>query len=356
MTLTIHYFQTRSGESTHSLRTYVSSSPTTPIQHYNTTNAITTTTNEVSGSYTIGANEADFGGTFPSGTVTFLPGETSETITISVSGDTTFEVDDKFTVTLSNPSAGIKIATALATGAILNDDASLSISPTDARKPEGNSGTTEFTFTVMRAGYTGGATTVNYAVTGSGANPANAEDFSTAAFPSGTISFAPSETSKTITIGVRGDSSTEPNESFTVTLSNIERSSAVGKIFEDDDGSIDLGTLGGRYTYLTDINNRGQVVGASDISADFRHAFLYSDGIMTDLGTLSGTNFNIDGTVQTVSAAVGINDGGQIVGYSHTNDNDGGPIHAFLYNAGVMTDLGTLGGSNSVAIAINNSG
>ena len=60
-------------------------------------------------------------------------------------------------------------------GTINNDDtaaATLAIAATDADKAEGNSGSTPFTFTVTRSGDTSGASSVNYAVTGSGTNAA----------------------------------------------------------------------------------------------------------------------------------------------------------------------------------------
>ena len=65
------------------------------------------------------------------------------------------------------------------------------------------------------------------------------------------------------------------------------------------------------------------------------HAFLYSGSTMTDLGTLGGTN----------SVAYGINASGQVVGYAHTTGN--AAAHAFLYSGSTMTDLGTLGGTYS---------
>ena len=159
------------------------------------------------------------GAALPSGTVNFAATQTSQVVTINVNGDTTLELDEGFTVTLSGPT-GATLGTATAQGTIQNDDATtLSIAATDAAKPEGNAGSTAFTFTVTRSGDTSGVSSVNYAVTGSGANPANAADFTGGALPSGTVNFAATETSQVVTINVNGDTVVEPNEGFTVTLS-----------------------------------------------------------------------------------------------------------------------------------------
>ena len=187
----------------------------------------------VTGSGANPATAADFaGGVFPTGTVSFAAGETSKTITVNVAGDTAVESNEGFTLTLSNPSAGTTIGTATATGTILNDDTaagpSLSIAAANASLNEGNSGSTAFTFTVTRTGSTTGASTASYAVTGSGANPAAAADFAGGAFPTGTVSFAAGETSKTITVNVAGDATVEPNENFTVTLSNPSAGTSIG--------------------------------------------------------------------------------------------------------------------------------
>jgi len=70
------------------------------------------------------ADASDFGGTFAStGTVTFADGQTSAEIRIPVQGDTAFEGDETFTVTLSAPTGGVAIDDGVATGSILNDDA-----------------------------------------------------------------------------------------------------------------------------------------------------------------------------------------------------------------------------------------
>ncbi|MBP2235260.1 hypothetical protein J2Z31_001752 [Sinorhizobium kostiense] len=89
-----------------------------------------------------------------------------------------------------------------------------SISALDAVNPEGDTGTTLFTFTVTRTSSKGGAR-VNYSVTG-----AQADDFSGSFFPSGTIFFRNGETSINLTIPVSGDMLAELDESFAVTLSN----------------------------------------------------------------------------------------------------------------------------------------
>ena len=119
--------------------------------------------------------------------------------------------------------------------------ASFSVAATDATKPEGNPGSsTPFTFTVTRSGVLTSANSVSWAVTGSGARPANYADFAGGVFPSGTLTFAPSETVKTITVNVMGDLLAEQNETFTVTLANptggalIAGPTAIGTILGDD--------------------------------------------------------------------------------------------------------------------------
>ncbi|MEQ9624207.1 MAG: PEP-CTERM sorting domain-containing protein [Coleofasciculus chthonoplastes F1-TOW-03] len=117
----------------------------------------------------------------------------------------------------------------------------------------------------------------------------------------------------------------------------------------------DLGTLSGRENdphVPISINNVGQIVGRSGLLFDEdRRAFLWDNGVMTDLGSLEGLR----------SEALDINDSGQIVGHSEINTPGFFPYaiypsHAFLWENGVMTDLGTLGGLISSAISINNSG
>lgn len=76
------------------------------------------------------ANAADLaGGTATTGTVTFADGQTKAEIRIPVAGDTNFEADETFTVTLSGATGGASIAKPAATGTIVNDDAAPPAAP-----------------------------------------------------------------------------------------------------------------------------------------------------------------------------------------------------------------------------------
>ena len=116
---------------------------------------------------------------------------------------------------------------------------------------------------------------------------------------------------------------------------------------------VNLGTLaGGALSFGRGINDAGQVVGYSQIdSVGDAHAFLWSSATgMVDLGTLPG---------YTQSGAAAINDSGQVVGGASYDPKDGthGARSAFLYtSAGGMIDLGTLGGYFGAASAINDAG
>ena len=78
------------------------------------------------------------------------------------------------------------------------------------------------------------------------------------------------------------------------------------------------------------MNSLGQVVGESLISntGNIQNAFLYSSGKMQDLGTLGGEN----------SIAEAINSSGDVVGNS-IEPGSNAYSHAFLYRAGVLVDL-----------------
>ena len=96
---------------------------------------------------------------------------------------------------------------------------------------------------------------------------------------------------------------------------------------------IDLGSLGGTNGYPLSLNNRGQVVGQSNLAGDQTYdAFLWGRGVLKDLGTLGGQ----------FSSAYQINDAGDVAGWSTLTGDQ--VFHPFFWKNGVMLDLGTVGG------------
>ena len=117
--------------------------------------------------------------------------------------------------------------------------AALAIS--DESLVEGHRGTVHAVFTVTLSEPATGTVTVNYSTATGTAQPKN--DYEAAA---GTLTFAPGETSKTITIAVKGDNKAEANETFFVNLSgavnaDIADAQGLGTILNDDyhDGNDD---------------------------------------------------------------------------------------------------------------------
>lgn len=114
----------------------------------------------------------------------------------------------------------------------------------------------------------------------------------------------------------------------------------------------DLGTLGGAGEAVA-LNERGQVVGWSSLQRERspRHAFLWQSGKMRDLGTLGR---DLGGDMPSLSAAVGIDERGLVVGNSSVDQNS--PVsYAFVWRGGQMTALAPGGGLSS-ADAISDRG
>ncbi|HEX3577199.1 MAG TPA: Calx-beta domain-containing protein [Thermoanaerobaculia bacterium] len=189
----------------------------------------------VTASFATASGTATSGSDFTpnSGTVTFTAGQTKQTITVSVLGDVTPEPDETLFVNLTAP-VNATIAGAQGVGTIKNDDALPALSINDVTLAEGNSGATSFNFTVTLTPASTFPVTINWA---SADNTAIAgSDYQPA---SGSLTFAPGQTTKTVTVFVNGDVTTEPNESFFVNLYNpgnasVSDAQGQGNITNDD--------------------------------------------------------------------------------------------------------------------------
>jgi hypothetical protein len=179
--------------------------------------------------------------------VTFTAGDTSETISIEVKGDTVAEVNETVVVLLSNASNAV-IQDGLAVGTINDDDPRvLNFSINDVTGNE-NQVTLEFTVTLSAPPL--GTVSVDFATFNGSAIGGNVRgaDF---VHKSGKLIFMGAQTTKTVSISLRNDALAEPTEQFTIRLlspstgTSIIDAIGIGTI-TDDDAALPLLATGGQ--------------------------------------------------------------------------------------------------------------
>jgi hypothetical protein len=169
-----------------------------------------------------------------SGTLTFTPGTLSQTIEVTVSGDTLAEPTETFTVQLYN-AVNALLVRATATGTIVNDDDLPVLTVADTAVVEGDSGARDASFTLTLTPVSGQVVTVVYSTAPETA--VAGEDYQTTG---GLVTFPPGVTSRTVNIPVLGDVKDEADETFLLRLTNpgnalLGNSQARGTILDDDD-------------------------------------------------------------------------------------------------------------------------
>lgn len=186
-----------------------------------------------------------------SGSVTFAPGETRKTIEVHVIGDAVPEAQESFYVRLSNP-VQATIADGEGMGTILDDDAPAPALPAvtigDVSLAEGNSGTKNANFTIRLSAAATSPVTVGYATANQTATAGG--DYTAA---SGSVTFAPGETAKTLAIVIQGDTTYESDETFAVNLTSATGATlldpqAIGRITNDDSVPPTLGVTNASAT------------------------------------------------------------------------------------------------------------
>ena len=185
-----------------------------------------------------GANPADLTNDLTSvrGTLTFGPTVTVLQVTVQTTDDAIDEVNETFTLTLSNPQGLTLDADPTATGTIYDNDLPPTLSIADATATEGSG--VGFVVTLSAQS----EKTVTVRATPSVANPAVdgsavAADFT--ALAAGTLTFSPGSTTQRVVVQTTDDAPDEPDETFTVTLSGATNATladdtATGTILDND--------------------------------------------------------------------------------------------------------------------------
>jgi subtilisin family serine protease len=176
------------------------------------------------------------------GILTIPAGSTQATLRVNLINDTLVEPNETFFVTLSGvSSSAVVLGSSQATGTILNEDSTqLSISDVAALESSG-----PFRFTVSLSRPSASNVTVRVATANGTAKSGKTADYTAL---SGTLTFAPGELTKTVSVSVRNDKTVESNETFFVNLSSasgatISDSQGIGTIL-DDDGAGGAGDAG----------------------------------------------------------------------------------------------------------------
>lgn len=148
------------------------------------------------------------------GLLTFAPGETTQTANVPILGDVLDEYDETFRLILANPLSAT-VADGQGVCTIIDNDPTPSVTINNVSVIEGNSSTVSAVFSVSISVPSGRVITVDYFTADITAS-APRDYIAT----SSTLEFNPGETAKSITIQVKGDTNIEPNETFSVNLTN----------------------------------------------------------------------------------------------------------------------------------------
>lgn len=233
----------------------------------------------------------------------FIPANTTSIeLPVLVNGDNLVEDDETFRVELSEIAGGV-FANNQANASVRNDDTEgeYSFSVGDLELAEGNAGLVTATFTVTLSANHGGAPTVAYA-TEAGSATAGSDFVAT----SGTLAFADGATSRTVSVDVIGDTAVEPDESFSLKLSNPTGGAAIA----DDTGvatvtNDDAATPAQPILSIADAQLAEGDQGGRELTFVLRLDGPAEGPVSADFATFDGSATTADGDYQAKTGQVG---------------------------------------------------
>ena len=294
---------------------------------------------EVTVQYATSSGTATSGTDFTaaSGTLTFTAGTDSQTVSVSMTNDSTDEENETFTLTLSSPT-NATLGDDTATGTIRDNDDPPTVSVADANADEG----ADVVFTVSLSPASGKRATVQYA-TSSGSATSDT-DFTAA---SGTLTFEAGTTSQTVSVSTASDSTTEQNEFLVLRLSSptnailaANDSTATGTI--NDDGPPAVSVFGATQT------EGGSVNFTVSLSASTKKAVTVQYATSSGTAT-SGTDF----TAKSGTLTFSVGTDSQTVSVSTTNDSTDEENETFTLTLSSPTNA-TLGDDTATGTITDN--
>ena len=275
----------------------------------------------------------------------------SQTVSVTINGDTTVEPDETFFVNLLNATGGGTIVKSQGIGTITNDDAVGNISIGDVTIAEGNAGTSTATFTVTR---TGGNAAFDLTYATADGTATGGSDY--VAQPTGTVSFAAGDLTKTISVTINGDTTVEPDETFFVNLLNatgggtIVKSQGIGTITNDDAVAPVVGDIS-----ITDVTITEGDAGTK--TATFTVSHTGTAAFSVDYATANGTataGSDYVATSNTLNFAAGSGAAqSQTVSVTINGDTTVEPDETFFVNLLNATGGGTIVKSQGIGTITN---
>ena len=282
--------------------------------------------------YTVNPNSAVTPGDYTegtsalTGTLTFAPGTTTQTITLNIANDTIFELSENFTVDLTNP-INATISDIQGVGTIVDNDqptVSVAVAPSSVAED----GTPNLVYTFTLSNPSAYDTTVNYSLSGSAAN---GTDYTGSAL-TGTVTIPAGSLTASVTIDPTSDSVFENNETVVATITGASSNSvalsstggpATGTIVDNDQPTVSIAvnpaSLGedaaGVMTYTVTLSNASAfdttvtynltgTAGTGDYTTTATGTLVIAAGSLTGSFTVDPTSDTTFENAETVIATI----------------------------------------------------